>query len=254
MWRSSPSTCTRAKPPPSRTSNGLSELQLEALLEPAGLDSEVRRRLARYGELVLEAGRRVNLTGAKSESEIAAHLLDSLTVIPYVAEPYVDVGSGGGFPAIPVAIATGAVPTMIEATAKKARFLESALESLSIRGRVVMERAETAAHHPELRERFAAGTARALGNAPMVAELLLPLIAVGGSAILQRGAVAADERQALGDAALMLGGAVEREIALDGEKRLLLVRKVNPTPGRFPRRPGVPAKRPLCMPSEKRFP
>lgn len=232
----------------------MSEVQLEALLEPAGLDSEVRRRLARYGGLLLEAGRRFNLSGAKSEAAIAEHLLDSLTVIPYIAEPYVDVGSGAGFPAIPVAIATGGAVTMVEATAKKARFLESALEQLGIAGRVVSERAETAGHRPELREHFAAGTARALGSGPTVAELLLPLIAVGGSAILQRGAVSADERQALDDAALMLGATVEREIAVNGEKRLLIVRKAHGTPRRFPRRPGVPAKRPLCMPAGKTFP
>ena len=232
----------------------MSELQLEALLEPAGLDSEVRRRLARYGALVLETGRRFNLSGAKSEVEIAAHLLDSLTVIPYVAEPYVDVGSGAGFPAIPVAIATGSTVTMIEATAKKARFLATALEVLGVAGRVVSERAESAGHRPELREQFAAGTARALGAAPTVAELLLPLMALGGTAILQRGSVSADERQALDAAALMLGGSVEREIALDGDKRLLIVRKTRSTPGRFPRRPGVPAKRPLALPVQKRSP
>ncbi len=228
--------------------------ELEGLLEPAGLDVGVRERLARYGLFVLETGRRVNLTGARSGAEIAAHLLDSLTVISHVAEPYVDVGSGAGFPAVPVAIATGVDVTMIEATAKKARFLESALQMLGIRGRVVAERVEIAAHRPDLRERFASGTARALGSAPTVAELVLPLIAVGGVAVLQRGAISADERRALDDAALVLGGAVERELVLNGDRRLLIVRKVQTTPLRFPRRSGVPARRPLCVIPEKRSP
>lgn len=228
--------------------------ELEALLEPAGLDAGVRMRLVRYGMLVLEAGRKFNLSGAKSEAEIAPHLLDSLTVVPYISEPYVDIGSGAGFPAIPVAIATGMPVTMIEATAKKARFLESALELLAVPGRVIGERAETAGRQPELRERFAGGTARALGSGPTVAELLVPFIALDGAAVLQRGTTTAGERRALEDAALMLGGSLEPEIMLDGERRLIVVRKQRPTPMRFPRRTGIPEKRPLCMPAKKRSP
>jgi 16S rRNA (guanine527-N7)-methyltransferase len=228
--------------------------ELETLLEPAGLAPGIRERLARYGMLVLDAGRRFNLSGAKTEAEIAEHLLDSITVAPYVVEPYVDVGSGAGFPAIPVAIVTGGTATMIEATAKKARFLESALEALAIRGRILSERAEIAAHRQDLREQFASGTGRALGSAPTVAELLLPFIAVGGTAVLQRGQIAAIERQALDDAVLMLGGVVENEIGLNGDRRLVIVRKRDSSPGRFPRRPGIPAKRPLCMAPQKRSP
>lgn len=225
--------------------------ELEALLEPVGLEPGIRARLGRYGMLVLEAGRRFNLTGAKTEAEIAEHLLDSLTVTPFVTEPYVDVGSGAGFPAIPVAIVMGGTVTMIEATAKKALFLESALEALAVRGRVLSERAEIAAHRQDLREHFATGTGRALGSAPTVTELLLPFIAPGGSAILQRGGIPAAERQSLDDAVLMLGGMLENEIALDGERRLLILRKRHSTPARFPRRVGIPAKRPLCMPGKR---
>jgi len=228
--------------------------ELEALLEPAGLDSRIRGQLARYGMLVLEAGHRFNLSGAKSEVEIGVHLLDSLTVIPHLAEPYVDIGSGAGFPAIPVAIVTGMATTMIEATAKKALFLGSAMDLLGIRGQVIGERAEAAGRRPDLREHFASGTGRALGSAPTVAELLLPFIALNGAAVLQRGKTTAAERQALEDAALMLGGSIEREIPLDAQRRLMVVRKAKATPIRFPRRTGVPAKRPLCAPPEKRSP
>jgi 16S rRNA (guanine527-N7)-methyltransferase len=203
-------------------------------------------RLARYGRLVLEANRRFNLTAAKTAEELAGHLLDSLTVVPHLREPYVDVGSGAGLPAIPVAIATGMPVTMIEATAKKARFLESLMEPLRLRGQVVAARAEIAARRPELRERFASGTARAIATAPTVAELLLPLIEPGGLAVLQRGRGYTGERTALEDAAFMLAGRLERGIELGGDRRIVLVRKVGSTPSRYPRRSGVPAKRPLC--------
>jgi 16S rRNA (guanine527-N7)-methyltransferase len=195
---------------------------------------------------VLEARRRFNLTGATTAAQLAAHLLDSLSVIRYVREPYVDVGSGAGFPAIPAAIATGSSVTLIEATIKKARFLESALEALNLRGTVIAERAERAARTAVLRERFASGTARAIGTAPMVAELLLPFIAIGGLAVLQRGRIDAAELRSVEDAALMLGGEVEGQSMTGPGRRLIFIRKTRATPDRFPRRVGMPAKRPLC--------
>lgn len=222
------------------------ETQLEALIEAIGLDAAVRARLARYGALVLAANRRFNLTGAKTAEELAAHLIDSLTVVPYVREPYIDVGSGAGLPAIPVALATGMPVTLVEATAKKARFLESLSEELGIAGTVIAERAESAAHRTDLRERYASGTARALGAAATVAELLIPFLEIGGIAVLQRGAPAPEEEISLEDASLMLGGSLEREIPLEKDRRIILLRKSAPTPHRFPRRAGVPAKRPLC--------
>jgi 16S rRNA (guanine527-N7)-methyltransferase len=220
--------------------------ELEALLEAAGLAQPLRAPLARYGALVLDANLRFNLTGAKTPAALVAHLVDSLTVVPYLREPYVDVGSGAGFPAIPVAIATGMAVTLIEPATKKARFLESLLELLDLRGAVVVQRAEAAGHAPSLRERFMSGTARALATATTVAELLLPLIAPGGVAVMQRGRFAAQERTALEDATLMLGGRLEAEDDLEGDHRILVLRKEAATPARFPRRVGIPEKRPLC--------
>lgn len=219
----------------------------EALLERRGIAAPLRVRLGRYGALVLEANRSLNLTGAKSADEFADHLVDSLTLLPYIRSPYVDVGSGAGLPAVPIAIATEIRVTMIEATAKKARFLTSLLDSLAVRGEVIAERAEIAGHRHGVREQFSSGTARALGSAPTVAELLLPLLAVGGLAVVQRGLMADGERAALQDASLMLGGSVEDEIELGRGRRIILVRKLSSTPSRFPRRTGTPGKRPLCF-------
>jgi 16S rRNA (guanine527-N7)-methyltransferase len=220
--------------------------ELRGLLEACGVEGGLAEPLARFGALVLETNRRFNLTGAKSAAEIAPHIVDSLSVVPYVREPYVDIGSGGGFPAVPVAIATRVPVTMIETTVKKARFLQEALEAFELRGEVVAARAEVAGHDERLRERFASGTARAVALAPVVAELLLPFIEPGGAALLQRGTVEPRERQALEDAALMLGAGIEEETALEGERRIIILRKGAPTPLRFPRRTGVPEKRPLC--------
>jgi 16S rRNA (guanine527-N7)-methyltransferase len=229
--------------------NRTAEDELCALLESAGVAPTLRAALGRYGSLVLGANRRTNLTGAKTPQSLAQHLLDSLTVVPYVREPYVDVGSGAGFPAIPVALATGIPVTLVEATAKKAAFLEAALGQLKLQGHVVASRAEDIGHRSEYRERFASGTARALSNVTTVAELVLPLIAPGGVAALQRGRFDASERRALEDASLVLGGRIESELPVEGERRILLLRKEGATPLRFPRRTGIPEKRPLCVSS-----
>ena len=220
--------------------------ELRALLEAGGAPEEHLGRLARYGDAVLEANRRFNLTGAKNAVEFAPHILDSLTIAGDVRASLVDIGSGGGLPAIPLAIVTGVPVTMIETTVKKARFLESMLTELALSGDVVAERAEVAAHEERLRGQFVTGTARAVSSAPAVAELLLPFLAVGGTAVLQRGTMDERERHALADAALMLGGEFAEERLLDGDRRVILVRKTAPTAIRFPRRTGIPEKRPLC--------
>jgi 16S rRNA (guanine527-N7)-methyltransferase len=232
----------------SRSSVFLSSVsELRALLEAGGAPAAHLDALARYGEAVLEANRSFNLTGAKSAVEFAPHILDSLTIAPHVRESLVDIGSGGGLPAIPLAIVTGVPVTMIESTVKKARFLEAMLAEVGLKGEAVAERVEVAAHEERLRGRFMTGTARAVSGASTVAELLLPLLAVGGTAVLQRGTLDERERNALHDAALMLGGEVESETMLDGERRVILIRKTAPTQNRFPRRVGIPEKRPLCL-------
>jgi 16S rRNA (guanine527-N7)-methyltransferase len=220
--------------------------ELRSLLEAAGVEAEFLDPLTRYAERVLETNRQFNLTGAKNAQEFVPHLLDSVSIAGRLEGPLVDLGSGGGLPAIPLAIVTGISVTMVETTLKKARFLEDMLAEFGLSGEVIAERAEVAGHHPRLREKFRTGTARAVSSAPTVAELLLPFIEVGGRAVLQRGRLEDRERNALADAALMLGGRVESEIALDGDRRIVIVEKISPTPSKYPRRVGVPEKKPLC--------
>ena len=223
--------------------------ELDSLLVAAGIAEEHRPALAHFGARVLEANRRFNLTGAKTPAEFAPHIIDSLTVARFVEGPLVDVGSGGGLPAIPLAIVTGAPVTMIETTVKKARFLEEMLRELALNGEVVAERAEVAAHDVRLRGAFRTGTARAVSSAPTVAELVLPFIAPGGAALLQRGSLDARERHALEDAAHMLGARLERYVSMESvdDRSIAIVRKLEATQNRFPRRTGIPEKRPLCM-------
>jgi 16S rRNA (guanine527-N7)-methyltransferase len=204
-------------------------------------------RLARYAELLLRRNAAMNLTGARDRGAVDDHIADALSIARHVRSPLVDVGSGGGLPGIPLALATGARVALVESIAKKARFLREAIAALGIDAEVVEARAELAARDPTLRGRFASATARAVGTVPTVLELTLPFLADGGLAILQRGALDDAERRAAADAALMLGGEFVGEESVGPLRRVLLFAKRVETAPRFPRRSGVPEKRPLCL-------
>jgi 16S rRNA (guanine527-N7)-methyltransferase len=224
--------------------------RIRTALSRFGVDEAAREKLERYVGLFLERNAAMNLSAAREPEAVVAHVGDSLAIAPYVREPLVDVGSGGGFPGLPLAIVTGFRTTLIESTAKKARFLADVARVLNLPVDVLAERAEDAARDPALRGRFATATARAVGSVPVVLELTVPFLDIGGLAVLQRGRFEARERIAAADAALVLGAEIEAEAAVDpdgdGDRRVLLVRKVGPTNERFPRRAGIPAKRPLC--------
>ena len=213
-----------------------------------GVPPGARERLAQYATLLLEANRRVNLTAARDVEAIAAQIADALPLVPLI-EPrgeLIDIGSGGGLPGIPLAILCGIRVTLVDATAKKTAFLQTALRELALDGDAVTGRAETLSHDARYREHFAYATARALASAPGAIELALPFIVVGGRALLQRGKMDDAERDAARDAALVLGGEVTDELPAGGERRILVVSKRSATSSRFPRRVGVAQRRPLC--------
>jgi 16S rRNA (guanine527-N7)-methyltransferase len=218
-----------------------------AALLATGVPGDLAVRLAVYAQLVLEANRRVNLTGARDGAAFAAHILDALTLQDDVVGSLIDVGSGNGLPGIPLALATAAPVTLLEPIKKRAAFLRTARAALAVDGSVVAERAEDAARNPLYRGQFSSATARAVGSAPTVAELAVPFLALAGRALLQRGALEPVERNAVADAALVLGAQLDEERVLDGERRILVLEKQAPTSPRFPRRNGIPAKRPLCL-------
>jgi 16S rRNA (guanine527-N7)-methyltransferase len=212
-----------------------------------GTPAEALERLARYGELLLLRNKEFNLTGARDADAIAAQIADALTLLPLLhdAGELIDVGTGGGLPAIPLAIARGMRVTLVDATAKKIAFISSTIAELGIEGEAIAARAETLARDVRFRERFTYATARAVASAPAVIELTLPFLAPGGRALLQRGTPADAEHDAARKTALALGGEVTVELPLEGERRILIVTKRSPTPERFPRRVGVAQKRPL---------
>jgi 16S rRNA (guanine527-N7)-methyltransferase len=212
-----------------------------------------------YQELV-DWNHRVNLTSITGYEEVQVlHFLDSLTVTlvlkrwqGYQSFGVIDVGTGAGLPGVPLKILlTGIRLVLLEATAKKARFLNHLNTRLGLDNvKVVVGRAEEVAHDADYRESFELVLSRAVGALPTLAELALPFCAVGGSFISQKKGDIEAELSSASRAITVLGGNLRevREVALEefGDKRwLVVVDKVKPTPRQYPRRPGIPAKRPL---------
>jgi 16S rRNA (guanine527-N7)-methyltransferase len=233
---------------------------LDALLETAGLP-ELPPGFAdaaqHYVALLLDANARLNLTRVVEPEAVARlHLLDALAALPFMEalapSRAVDVGSGGGVPGIPLALARPDVRWILaDSVAKKADVLRGFAETLGLRNvTVVAERAEALGQSATHRERHDLVTARACAALPVLAELTLPLLRRGGQLLAWQGPLTAeDEEVRRGRAAVgRLGGGPPRIVpslpGLGGHT-FVLVEKVSATPARYPRRPGEPSRRPL---------
>lgn len=201
---------------------------------------------------------RVNLTAITGWQQVQVlHFLDSLTVVlalsggPPSAMRLVDVGSGAGFPGLPLKLAFPEIRlTLVESVGKKARFLEHIVEELGLSDvEVLTGRAEQLAHRAELRESFDLAVSRGVARMSTLLEYTLPFCCLGGRvALLKRGV---DSELAGAVRALeTLGGRIGQSYpvevtGLNDGRIVLTVDKVGPTPDDYPRRPGMPAKRPL---------
>lgn len=197
-----------------------------------------------------------NLTAATGpESIVRIHFLDSLWLLglPEIPESgeIVDIGSGAGFPGLPLAIARPALNfSLIESHGKKSAFISRAIVDLGLKNAAVLPRRAEEVANSGLRESFDLALARAVGSLPEVLEYALPLLKIGGRALLQRGAREADDLQSARQAAAQLGGELERitEAMPYPEAKNLHVwvfGKVTASQPKYPRRPGMARKRPL---------
>ncbi len=212
----------------------------------------------RYCQELIAWNQRLNLTRIVDPDEIALkHFLDSLSVAPLLplgsgSLALIDVGSGAGFPGLPLKIALPQLRlTLLEATGKKTRFLRQLLDLLQLKDVTVLTaRAEEAGRLPAHRQQYDVAVARAVAALPVLAEYTLPLVKVGGLVIAQKGQSPQAEVKAAANAVGILGGKVDEIVpvavpGLDAARHLLVIRKVKPTPPQYPRRPGMPAQKPI---------
>jgi len=209
-------------------------------------------------ELILAGNRQLNLTRITDVQEFGEkHLWDSLRgVAQLLSVPallkVIDIGTGGGFPGLPVAIARPDWQvTLLDSTRKKMTFLQTLLTPLGLdQVRTLCDRAESVGQHPDHREQYDLALIRAVGPAAVCAEYALPLVKVGGLAVLYRGQWQLVDTEALRPAVRQLGGQIETLEAFKtplshSDRHCLYLRKLTPTPPQLPRPVGVPAQNPL---------
>jgi len=213
-----------------------------------------------YYQELMAWNQRFNLTAITDwEGVLVRHFLDSLSCLKAIPEgkltcgaQVIDAGTGAGFPGLPLKIVCpGMRLTLLEATGKKVTFLEHIVRMLGLEDvEVIHGRAEELGQHPAHRERYDWALARAVAEMPTLAEYLLPFVRVGGAMLAQKGEGAAAEVHGGETAITTLGGRVQQLIPVElrglAETRyLVVVSKVAATPQKYPRRPGIPRKRPL---------
>jgi len=212
-----------------------------------------------YYEELIAWNERANLTAITDYREVQIkHFLDSLscllvlTGLPIERWRGLDIGAGAGFPGLPLKIARPQMEfTLLEAKKKRVQFLQHLVGRLGLSGiEVVRGRAEELGRQTGHREGYDLVVARAVATLPVLLEYALPLCQIGGMVIAQKGPDIKEELGTSQVALRVLGGQMRQVKGLElpfsmGDRNLVVVEKVAPTPEKYPRRPGVPAKRPL---------
>lgn len=221
------------------------------------LNIDIQRAFSRYADELLAWNTTTNLTAITDPEAIEMrHFLDSLSVV--LAVPFapgqriIDVGTGAGFPGLPLRLIAPQIElTLLESTAKKTHFLQHIVDLLKVDNvRIVNARAEDSGQEPTERERHDVVLARAVAQMPALSEYLLPLCKVGGRCIALKGENAAAETQQAENALKILGGRLEKILPVELPQvtethHLVVIEKVAATPPQYPRRAGMPTKRPL---------
>lgn len=215
------------------------------------------KALEHYERELIDWNARFNLTAIRNPQEIRIkHFLDSLTCLLAMRDTpldrLIDIGSGAGFPGIPLKIIYPKTQvTLVESVGKKADFCRHVVKTLNLTGvEVLQERAEVLGQSPLHRESYDWAVARAVAILPVLAEYLLPLVRMGGSMLAMKGESGPAEAHSAENALRLLGGQLRQlvPVTLPGvaeERYLVVVGKTAATPHAYPRRVGVPTKNPL---------
>lgn len=221
------------------------------------LSADTQRSFSHYADELLAWNANMNLTAITDPEAIEMrHFLDSLSVVRAVPlapnQRVIDVGAGAGFPGLPLRLIAPHIKlSLLEATTKKTHFLQHIVDVLELdQVRIVNARAEDAGQDKADREQHDVVLARAVAQLPALSEYMLPLCKVGGHCVALKGESAAAEAQQAENALRILGGRLERILAVELPQvaethHLVVIKKEAATPPQYPRRAGIPTKRPL---------
>ncbi len=221
------------------------------------LDEDQINQFKSYQQELLQWNQRTNLTSITETTQVEIkHFIDSLSCLRIIDFPQskkiIDIGSGAGFPGIPIKIVNPRLEIiLLEATQKKAEFCRHILNKFNLNpNAILVGRAEDIAHDVNQREKYDIAISRAVASLPALLELLLPFVKSGGAAIAMKGKDIQQELASAERALQILGGKIEvvQKIflpILNEERNLIKILKINSTPEKYPRRPGLPVKKPL---------
>ena len=208
-----------------------------------------------YMNLLIEWNKKINLTAIIEPKEIILkHFVDSLTVSKYINEKstLIDVGTGAGFPGIPLKILRNNIKiTLVDSLNKRIRFLDEVIEKLNLDNiKTVHGRAEEIGRNKEYREKFDYATSRAVANTATLSEYLIPLVKINGKCIYMKGPDTNEELKNGKKAISVLGGNIvnKEEFGLpysDIKRTIIIIEKVKNTPTKYPRKAGTPSKEPI---------
>lgn len=227
----------------------LSELNLK-------LNEKQIRQFYMYMNLLLEWNKKINLTAITQEDEIVLkHFVDSLTIVKYLKEgtTVIDVGTGAGFPGIPIKIFREDVNVVLmDSLNKRLKFLDEVIKELELKKiSTIHSRAEELARSKKYRASFDVATSRAVANLSTLAEYMLPFVSLGGQCICMKGSEVEEELEQAKNAISILGGKINTINTFDLPKsdmgrNIIVIDKVRKTPEKYPRKPGTPAKEPIA--------
>ena len=214
--------------------------------------NNISKQLYTYMECILEANNSINLTSITNPNEfIIKHFIDSLVISEYIdGNKILDIGTGAGFPGIPLAINNPDKNfVLLDSVNKKLNVIRGTLPKIGINNvDVIHSRAEDLAHDNEYREQFDCVVSRAVANLTTLVEYMLPFAKVGGMIICLKGPNYEQELMDASKAIGILGGKVEKTLSFnieDNERNIIFIKKHKTTPEKFPRRQGKPLKEPI---------
>lgn len=217
-------------------------------------DSQILQ-LYNYMELLIEWNKKMNLTAIDKPNEIILkHFIDSITINKFIKENgnIIDVGTGAGFPGIPIKIIRKDVSiTLLDSLNKRILFLNEVINNLKLENILAIHsRAEDLGIDKKYREKFDYATSRAVAPLNYLLEYMMPFIKVGGRCICMKGTNIQEELNEAEKAIIKLGGKIEKieDIKLpetDIDRNLIIIKKIKETPNQYPRKAGIPKKQPI---------
>lgn len=234
------------------------ELQESLISQNIFLSTKQMRQLQQYFQLLVQTNKVMNLTNITEQSAVyVKHFYDSITPLFYDRQLLysvclADIGTGAGFPGLVLKIVNPQLQlTLVDSLNKRLNFLQQVVDQLQLSSvQLVHARAEQFGQMSQYRQQFDYVTARAVASLPVLLELCLPAVKLGGYFIAFKGSQATAEVAASQVALEKLGGQIEHVEKLmlpqqAGERQLLFIKKIKETPAKFPRKPGTPTRQPL---------